>query len=131
MPIATGENIMSAADTRNLLRYGGMQPARDWLQMDISLSYGVPEYLHIIAALEQAGWPRTRLMPHAGHLFAFHVVCGLGLGSAEAAPNDTLLFGGYPEGVMVEDGHVKPWNAPGTGFERKANLYRVFSPLLD
>jgi L-alanine-DL-glutamate epimerase-like enolase superfamily enzyme len=130
MPLATGENILSAADSRNLLRYGGMTPARDWLQMDISLSYGVPEYLRIIALLEEHGWSRTRLMPHAGHLFSFHVVAGLGLGSHEAAPDDALLFGGYPEGVKVEDGHVRPWDAPGTGFERKANLYRVFAPLL-
>lgn len=130
MPLATGENILSAADTRNLLRYGGMKPARDWLQMDISLSYGVPEYLRIVALLEEHGWSRTRLMPHAGHLFSFHVVAGLGLGSHEAAPDGTLLFGGYPDGVVVEDGHVRPWDAPGTGFERKQNLHRVFAPLI-
>jgi L-alanine-DL-glutamate epimerase-like enolase superfamily enzyme len=130
VPLATGENIFSAADVRNLLRYGGMKPARDRLQMDISLAYGVPEYLRMIALLEEAGWSRTRLVPHAGHLFSFHVVAGLGLGSHEAAPDGTLLFGGYPDGVAVEDGHVRPWDAPGTGFERKANLYRAFEPLL-
>lgn len=131
LPLATGENVFSAADTRNLLRYGGLKPARDRLQMDISLTYGVPEYLRIVALLEEAGWPRTRLVPHAGHLFSFHVVAGLGLGSHEAAPDGRLLFGGYPEGVAVEDGHVTPWDAPGTGFERKENLNRVFAPLLD
>ncbi len=131
LPLATGENVFSAADTRNLLRYGGLKPARDRLQMDISLTYGVPEYLRIVALLKEAGWPRTRLVPHAGHLFSFHVVAGLGLGSHEAAPDGRLLFGGYPEGVAVEDGHVTPWDAPGTGFERKENLYRVFAPLLD
>lgn len=131
LPLATGENIFSAADTRNLLRYGGLRPARDRLQMDISLAYGIPEYLRIVALIEAAGWPRTRLVPHAGHLFSFHVVAGLGLGSHEAAPDGTLLFGGYPEGVTVEDGHVKPWDAPGTGIERKTNLFRAFAPLLD
>jgi L-alanine-DL-glutamate epimerase-like enolase superfamily enzyme len=130
LPLATGENIFSAADTRNLLRYGGLKPTRDRLQMDISLTYGVPEYLRIIALLEDAGWSRARLVPHAGHLFSFHVVAGLGLGSHEAAPDAKLLFGGYPEGVAVEDGHVKPWDAPGTGFERKPNLLAVFAPLL-
>ena len=40
------------------------------------------------------------------------------------------MFGGYPEGVTVEDGEVRPWDAPGTGFERKPNLFRVFKPLL-
>lgn len=130
LPLATGENIFSAADTRNLLRYGGLRPDRDRLQMDISLAYGVPEYLRIAGLLEEAGWPRARLVPHAGHLFSFHVVAGLGLGSHEAAPDGALLFGGYPEGVAVEDGHVRPWDAPGTGFERKENLFRVFAPLL-
>ena len=130
MPLATGENIFSAADTRNLLRYGGLKPARDRLQMDISLAYGVPEYLRIVALLEAAGWSRTRLLPHAGHLLSFHVVAGLGLGSHEAAPDEKLLFGGYPEGVAVEDGHIRPWEAPGVGFERKPNLQRVFAPLI-
>jgi L-alanine-DL-glutamate epimerase-like enolase superfamily enzyme len=130
MPLATGENVFSAADTRNLLRYGGLVPARDFLQMDISLAYGVPEYMRIVELVEAAGWSRTRLVPHAGHLFSFHVVAGLGLGLHEAAPDDALLFGGYPEGVAVEDGAVRPWDFPGTGFERKANLYRVFAPLL-
>ena len=69
-------------------------------------------------------------VPHAGHLFSFHVVAGLGLGRHEAAPDDKLLFGGYPEGVVVEEGAVRPWEAPGTGFERKANLYRAFAPLM-
>ncbi len=130
LPIATGENCFSAADTRNLLRYGGLKAARDRLQMDISLTYGVPEYLRIVALLEEAGWSRTRLVPHAGHLFSFHVVAGLGLGSHEAAPDRKLLFGGYPDGVTVEDGHVRPWDAPGTGFERRENLFRAFAPLL-
>ncbi|MCW5772308.1 MAG: mandelate racemase [Rhodospirillaceae bacterium] len=130
MPLATGENIFSAADTRNLLRYGGLEGGRDFLQMDISLSYGVPEYLRIVALLEAAGWSRTRLMPHAGHLFSFQVVAGLGLGRHECAPDSTQLFGGYPDGVVVEDGFVKPWDAPGTGIEGKPNLYRAFAPLL-
>lgn len=130
MPLATGENIFSADDTRNLLRYGGMRPERDFLQMDISLSYGVPEYLRIIALMESMGWSRTRLMPHAGHLFSFHVVAGLGLGRHEGAGDETHLFGGYPEGVRVEEGFVKPWDFPGTGIEKKANLYRAFAPLL-
>ena len=96
MPLATGENIFSAADTRNLVRYGGMKPGRDFLQMDISLSYGVPEYLRIIALLEAAGWSRTCLMPHAGHLFSFQVVAGLGLGRHESAADSGRCSGVIP-----------------------------------
>src|ERR1700712_5330413 len=32
--MATGENLFSHQDARNLLRYGGLRPDRDWLQFD-------------------------------------------------------------------------------------------------
>ena len=83
-----------------------------------------------MALLEEHGWSRTRLMPHAGHLFSFHVVAGRGLGRHAAAPDGAVLFVGYPAGGTGEDGHVRPWQAPGTGFELKPNLHRVFAPLL-
>ena len=37
-PMATGENLFSMQDARNLIRYGGMRPDRDWLQFDCALS---------------------------------------------------------------------------------------------
>ena len=40
-PMATGENLFSHQDARNLLRYGGMRSDRDWLQFDCALSYGL------------------------------------------------------------------------------------------
>ncbi|MDB5750065.1 MAG: mandelate racemase/muconate lactonizing enzyme family protein, partial [Ramlibacter sp.] len=33
-PMATGENLFSMQDARNLIRYGGMRADRDWLQFD-------------------------------------------------------------------------------------------------
>ena len=42
--MATGENLFSHQDARNLIRYGGMRPDRDWLQFDCALSYGLCEY---------------------------------------------------------------------------------------
>src|SRR5256885_9992700 len=36
--IATGEDIFSMQDARNLIRYGGMRRDRDWLQFDCALS---------------------------------------------------------------------------------------------
>ena len=50
-PMATGENLFSHQDARNLLRYGGMRPDRDWLQFDCALSYGLVEYLRTLALL--------------------------------------------------------------------------------
>jgi D(-)-tartrate dehydratase len=39
--MATGENLFSHQDARNLIRYGGMRPDRDFLQFDCALSYGL------------------------------------------------------------------------------------------
>ena len=44
-PIATGENLFSMLDARNLIRHGGLRPDRDILQFDPALSYGLVEYL--------------------------------------------------------------------------------------
>src|SRR5260221_339827 len=44
-PIATGENLFSVHDARNLIRYGGLRPARAVLQFAPALSYGLVEYL--------------------------------------------------------------------------------------
>ncbi|HEX5992070.1 MAG TPA: enolase C-terminal domain-like protein, partial [Thermomicrobiales bacterium] len=46
--LATGENLFSVQDARNLIRYGGMRPDRDVLQFDCALSYGLVEYLRIL-----------------------------------------------------------------------------------
>ncbi len=130
VPIGTGENIFSVADTRNLLRYGGLRADRDWLQMDVSLSYGIVEYLRILALVEEQRWSRERCLPHAGHLFSLQAVVGLGLGGHEAAPDAESLFGGYAKGTIVEDGFVRPGDAPGVGIEGKDNLYAVFRDML-
>jgi D(-)-tartrate dehydratase len=129
-PIGTGENIFSAADTRNLLRHGGLRAERDWLQMDISLSYGIVEYLRILALMNELGWSRQRCLPHAGHLFSLQAVAGLGLGGHEAAPDGESLFGGYGQGTIVADGFVTPGDAPGVGIEGKDNLYAIFRDML-
>lgn len=131
VPIATGENLFAVAETRNMLRYGGLKPERDWLQMDVSLSYGVPEFFRMVRDAEQQGWSRRRFVPHAGHLFSFHTVAGLGLGMHEGAGDESTPFGGYPEGVAVQGGSVTPWDFPGVGFERKPNVYAIFRKLLD
>ncbi len=129
-PLATGENLFSAADARNLLRYAGLRKDRDLLQFDVSLSYGIPEYLRIVQAVEEAGWPRRQLVPHAGHLFALNVVAGLGLGGHEIAPDANLVLGGLPDGWTVDGGRVAPGELPGVGFEGKANAMAVLGALM-
>jgi len=128
-PVATGENLFSADDATNLLRYGGLRPAHDRLQMDISLSYGVGEYIRMTERAEALGWSRQAFWPHAGHLFAAHVVAGLGLGSHESAPDAARLYGGFWDGVPVVNGHIGLPTHPGVGFEHKANTMAVFDQL--
>jgi L-alanine-DL-glutamate epimerase-like enolase superfamily enzyme len=124
VPVATGENLFSLDDTRNLVRYGGLRRERDFIQVDPLLAYGVDEYARMLEL-----WPRRQFLPHAGHRFNAHGVAAFGLGMAEAAPDASLIYGGYWDGVRVEAGRVKIPDLPGTGFEAKANLFAVLETL--
>jgi L-alanine-DL-glutamate epimerase-like enolase superfamily enzyme len=131
LPLATGENLFSADDARNLLRYGGLRNDRDVLQFDISLSYGVVEYLRILDELAGQGWGRQRCAPHAGHLFAMHAVGGLGLGLAETAMDTTTLFGEITAGIAISDGRASLPDTPGVGFEAAPAFQQIFGGLLN
>ena len=130
IPIATGENLFSHQDARNLLRYGGMKRERDWLQMDPALSYGLVEYLRTLDALEAEGWSPRRCAPHGGHQFALHLAAGLGLGGNESYPGVFEPFGGFADGVPVENGRVRLPDAPGIGIEARASLRAVYERLV-
>jgi L-alanine-DL-glutamate epimerase-like enolase superfamily enzyme len=130
-PLATGENLFSRDDARNLIRYGGLRKDRDWLQFDISLSYGIVEYLRILDDLDAQGWRRERCAPHAGHLLAMNAVAGLGLGLAEVAMDTSTLFGRLTAHVPVSDGSVTLGSAPGTGFEQLPMFSEIFDGLLN
>jgi D(-)-tartrate dehydratase len=72
-PIATGENLFSVQDARNLIRYGGMRPDRDFIQVDPALAYGLTEYMRVQDMLRQHGWSSRRCIPHGGHQFSLHI----------------------------------------------------------
>ena len=128
-PMATGENLFSHQDARNLLRYGGMRPDRDWLQFDCALSYGLVEYLRTLEVLRQFGWSPARCIPHGGHQMSLMIAAGLGLGGNESYPDLFQPYGGFPDGVRVEDGHVVMPELPGIGFEGKSDLIKVMRDL--
>ena len=121
-PMATGENLFSHQDARNLLRYGGMRPDRDFLQFDCALSYGLVEYLRTLDVLRQFGWSPRRCIPHGGHQMSLNIAAGLGLGGNESYPDLFQPYGGFPDGVAVEEGHITMPDLPGIGFEGKADL---------
>ncbi len=128
-PMATGENLFSHQDARNLLRYGGMRADRDFLQFDCALSYGLCEYLRTIAVVEAAGWSRRRLIPHGGHQMSLNIAAGLGLGGNESYPDLFQPCGGFPDTARVENGYVTMPELPGIGFEGKADLIKVMRAL--
>ena len=127
--MATGENLFSMQDARNLIRYGGMRPDRDWLQFDCALSYGLVEYLRTLDMLRDYGWSPARCIPHGGHQMSLNIAAGLGLGGNESYPDLFQPYGGFPDGVRVENGHIVMPDRPGIGFEGKADLYREMKAL--
>jgi L-alanine-DL-glutamate epimerase-like enolase superfamily enzyme len=128
-PMATGEDLFSMQDARNLIRYGGMRPDRDWLQFDCALSYGLVEYLRTLAMLRQHGWSPARCVPHGGHQMSLNIAAGLGLGGNESYPDLFQPFGGFPDGVKVEKSYVTMPDLPGIGFEGKSDLYKEMKAL--
>ena len=130
-PMATGENLFSHQDARNLLRYGGMRPDRDWLQFDCALSYGLVEYLRTLDVLAQHGWSPSRCIPHGGHQMSLNIAAGLGLGGNESYPDLFQPYGGFPDSVRVQDGHIVMPEIPGIGFEGKSDLIKVMRDLAE
>ncbi|MDU4127836.1 MULTISPECIES: mandelate racemase/muconate lactonizing enzyme family protein [Pantoea] len=130
-PMATGENLFSHQDARNLLRYGGMRPDRDYLQFDCALSYGLVEYLRTLEVLKQFGWSPSRCIPHGGHQMSLNIAAGLGLGGNESYPDLFQPYGGFPDSVKVEAGHIIMPELPGIGFEGKSDLIKEMRALAE
>jgi L-alanine-DL-glutamate epimerase-like enolase superfamily enzyme len=130
-PMATGENLFSHQDARNLIRYGNMRPDRDWLQFDCALSYGLVEYLRTLDVLEEYGWSPSRCIPHGGHQMSLNIAAGLGLGGNESYPDLFQPYGGFPDGVKVINGHITMPELPGIGFEGKSDLIKVMRELAE
>ncbi|MEQ3552894.1 mandelate racemase/muconate lactonizing enzyme family protein [Pseudonocardia nematodicida] len=130
-PIATGENLFSLQDARNLIRYGGMRPDRDYLQFDPALGYGLTEYLRVQDMLAQHGWSSRRCIPHGGHQFSLHIAAALKLGGNESYPGEFQPTGGFADGAVVENSRVGLTETPGIGFEQKAAFHEVLRALHD
>jgi D(-)-tartrate dehydratase len=127
--MATGENLFSMQDARNLVRYGGMRPDRDALQFDCALSYGLVEYLRTLEMLREYGWSWRRVVPHGGHQMSLNIAAGLGLGGNESYPHVFRPFNGFADNVPVRESYVTLPDSPGIGFELKNELYAIMKEL--
>src|SRR6202022_316352 len=105
-PMATGENLFSVQDARNLIRNAGMPSHRDVLQFYCGLSYGLVEYLRILAMLKEYGWSASRCIPHGGHQLSLHIAAGLGLGGNKSYRGIFQPFGGFADDTPIEDSYV-------------------------
>jgi len=124
--LATGENLFSVQDVGNLVRYGGLRPDRDILQMDPCLSYGVSEYVSMLERLEFHGWAPQRCCPHGGHQYNLAMAAAFDLGGCESYPKVFEPYGGFADDTPVREGRVALSAAPGIGIEQKAALRTLF-----
>jgi L-alanine-DL-glutamate epimerase-like enolase superfamily enzyme len=128
-PMATGENLFSLQDARNLIRYAGLRADRDILQFDCALSYGLVEYLRILEMLREHGWSAKRCIPHGGHQMSLNIAAGLGLGGNESYPGVFKPFNGFADSTPVDDSFVGLPDLPGIGFESKNELFATMKTI--
>lgn len=130
LSLATGENLFSVIDGKNLIRYGGMRPDRDWIQLDPALAYGLTEYLRFLEACDEMKWPRRQLIPHGGHQLALNMAAGLSMGGSESYPGVFQPYGGFADNIAIVDGYTTLHDTPGIGMELKPVMFAEMRKLL-
>ncbi len=130
-PLATGENLYSTEDVRNLVRFGGLKAGRDFIQVDPPQAYGISQFGKTVAMLEGEGWSRRSLFPHGGNQMSLAIAAGFGLGGAESYPGVFGAFGGFADDARVENGYITLSDRPGIGFEGQATLYTLMRGLVE
>ena len=128
-PIGTGENLFSTQDIENLVRFGGMRPDRDIIQIDVPQSYGIVQFARTLDMLKRHKWQRHSIFPHGGNQMTLAIVGGFGLGGCEAYPDVFGVFAGFADDARVENGYLKLSDRPGIGFEAQNQLYAVMQGL--
>jgi D(-)-tartrate dehydratase len=130
VPLSTGENLFSTQDVENLVRFGGLNPARnDVIQIDPPQAYGIVQYARTLDMLALHQWPRSLLFPHGGNQMSLAIAAGFGLGGAESYPGVFGDFGGFADDAELSGGYLSLSDRPGIGFEGQARLYRIMSEL--
>ncbi len=130
-PTATGENLFSTEDFRNLFRYGGFRPGTDVPNIDVPQSYGIGMCARTIEMAHAFGWQPSSFVPHGGNQMSLACALGFGMGMCESYPNVFGVFSGYADDAQVVDGYLLAPALPGIGFEGQNELYGLFRELLD
>ena len=123
--LATGENLFSTQDVRNLLLYAGLRAGQDILQVDIPQSYGIVQFTKTLNVLQEHSWSKHQIFPHAGNLMTLSAVAGFGLGGCEAYPGVFGPFAGFTDDAKIEDGMLSISQRPGIGFEGQNALFEI------
>lgn len=128
-PLATGENLYSAQDVENLVRFGGFRAGHDIIQVDPPQAYGIGQYARTLDMLAKHGWKRSSMFPHGGNQMSLAMAAGFGLGGAESYPGVFGDFGGFADDARIEKGRISLSDRPGIGFEGQAALYKIMREL--
>ena len=131
VPLATGENLFSLPDVRNLLRFGGLDPSTAILQMDAVLGYGLAEYRDMVEAGAEFGWARAQFVPHGGNHLNLAATAAFGLGACEVYPTKFQPFGVVDERTRVDGGRLRLPDVPGLGLELRADLMEAMRGVAD
>ena len=130
-PVATGENLFSVEDFRNLARHGGMRAGTDVIQIDIPQSYGIGTAAHVLRELAQHGWKPRDVLPHGGNQMSLNQAIGFGFGMCESYPDAFGAFSGYADELQVEDGYITAGDWAGMGFEHQNKLFALMRDMAD
>jgi len=128
-PLATGENLFSTQDIRNLIQFGNLRAEKDIIQIDIPQSYGIVQFSKTLQMMKDLGWSPQAVFPHGGNLMTLAIVAGFGLGGCEAYPDVFGAFAGFNDDAKIDTGMINLSNRPGIGFEGQNALYSMMKTL--
>jgi hypothetical protein len=87
------------------------------------------EYLRTLEMLKANGWSPSRCVPHGGPPDVARPSPRASAWAATSLPDLFQPYGGFPDGVKVDNSHVTLPELPGIGFEGKADLYAEMKAL--
>ena len=128
-PIATGENLFSTQDIRNLIQFGNLRAQKDIIQIDVPQSYGIVQFSKTLQLMKDLGWSPQSVFPHGGNLMTLAIVAGFGLGGCEAYPDVFGAFAGFNDDAKIDAGMINLSYRPGIGFEGQNALYSIMQTL--